>query len=483
MTPIIYIRGYAGSSSAVERAVESPYNGFNDGSSKVRVEADGRPGLHLFESPLIRMLKEHDYEDYFVRVESGRVVLLKTAMQESYSQASIWIFRYYDETSSEVGTSHRKRIEELAADLAKLVDFVREKTGSTMVDLVAHSMGGLVARSLVQRTWTKTAHQKIRRLFTYGTPHGGIHFRNGVGWLEKVRDLAGPNESDTFGPRRMRAFLNLPNARDEALNVLDGSSFPPERCFCVVGTNFRDYEVTSARYAVGPGSDGLVMCEHAYIKGSSRAYIHRAHSGPYGLVNSEEGYQNLQRFLFGDTAVKVSLREIRIDTGAKAMPKEKGVKLAKILIEAKVAIRGVPAILHRHSKELGSALPVSVADLKSGETIFQTFLMRGKRPQADEDWSRFRIDLRLVPVFVKDRRIFSDQSFEGEAIYKEAIQIGVSDTRDDGSREVGWAWGAFNRSADEVTRIPGEAGTHRIPLHLNGGPVTDGCLEFEIKPW
>ena len=37
-----------------------------------------------------------------------------------------------------------------------------------------------MARSLIQRTWAKTAHQKIRRLFTYGTPHGGIHFRAAI---------------------------------------------------------------------------------------------------------------------------------------------------------------------------------------------------------------------------------------------------------------------------------------------------------------
>ena len=27
--------------------------------------------------------------------------------------------------------------------------------------------------------------------------------------------------------------------------------------------------------------------------------MHRSHSGHYGIVNSEEGYQNLTRFLFG----------------------------------------------------------------------------------------------------------------------------------------------------------------------------------------
>lgn len=165
----------------------------------------------------------------------------------------MWIFRYYDETSGEMGAGTRKRIEELAADLAKVVDFVRGKTGAAKVDLVAHSMGGLVARSLIQRTWAGSAEKKVRRLFTYGSPHGGIHFRRGLGWAEAVRDLFGPNESDTFGPKRMRQFLNLPDAADDQLNGLGASGFPAGRCFSLVGTNFRDYEVMASKVSVVSG--------------------------------------------------------------------------------------------------------------------------------------------------------------------------------------------------------------------------------------
>lgn len=70
--------------------------------------------------------------------------------------------------------------------------------------------------------------------------------------------------------------------------------FPLDHIFCVVGTDPADYG-WGPRTVVGPKSDGLVRIEHAYVRGAHRAYIHKSHSGPYGEVNSEEGYQNLRR--------------------------------------------------------------------------------------------------------------------------------------------------------------------------------------------
>ncbi|QTN31204.1 hypothetical protein HZ994_02290 [Akkermansiaceae bacterium] len=482
MNPIIYVRGYAGTGSAVERAVESPYCGFNDGSSKVRVEPDGSPALQLFESPLVRLMKEHGYEDFFVRVIGDRVEVLRGGSRSKVTERSLWVFRYYDEASSEVDSGNRKRIEDLASDLGRVVEFVRDETGAAKADLVAHSMGGLVARSLIQRNWTKTAHQKIGKLFTYGTPHGGIHFRDGLGLLERVRDLVGPNEADSFGPKRMRAFLQLPGVREEDLNTLGGASFPVERCFSLIGTNHKDYELAMSRKAVGPGSDGLVMCKHAYIHGSSRAYVHRAHSGPYGLVNSEEGYQNLQRFLFGDTAVAVRLRGLKIDK-KRLLAGDNRLKLTSLLIEAKVSIRGVPVVMHRHEKELGSGLPVSERDLNRGETIFRTFLMKGMRPADEGDgMSWFRIQFRIVPVIFRDGWLWNDTAFDGEALYEAAIQIGAGDVVD-GRRRVAWSWGSFSRGGSEEAWIEAGKDVHRIPLPPDGGPLLGGELEFEIEPW
>src|SRR5207237_4431633 len=47
---------------------------------------------------------------------------------------------------------------------------------------------------------------------------------------------------------------------------------------------------------------------------TAKAFVYRSHSGYFGIVNSEESYQNLVRFLFGDIRVDIWLdvEEIRL---------------------------------------------------------------------------------------------------------------------------------------------------------------------------
>ncbi len=82
-----------------------------------------------------------------------------------------------------------------------------------------------------------------------------------------------------------------------------------------------------SRTFAGHGSDGLVRIENATLKGMkadgslsapcAKAFAYRAHSGFFGIVNHEEAYQNLIRFLFGDVRV-----DIWVDVEAFRLPKE-----------------------------------------------------------------------------------------------------------------------------------------------------------------
>jgi triacylglycerol esterase/lipase EstA (alpha/beta hydrolase family) len=72
-----------------------------------------------------------------------------------------------------------QRIETSARELQAFVDRVVAATGATEVDLVCHSLGGLVARTYVDLLG---GHARVRRVVTLGTPHRGIRLALG-GWL------------------------------------------------------------------------------------------------------------------------------------------------------------------------------------------------------------------------------------------------------------------------------------------------------------
>ena len=56
--PIIYVRGYAATMNEIEETVAAPYMGFNVGSTKLRLNHEAKPFKFIFESPLIRLMKD-----------------------------------------------------------------------------------------------------------------------------------------------------------------------------------------------------------------------------------------------------------------------------------------------------------------------------------------------------------------------------------------------------------------------------------------
>ena len=107
-------------------------------------------------------------------------------------------------------------------------------------------------------------------------------------------------------------------------------SFPSERVFCMVGQDRMDYGVALglSRTFAGHGSSGLVRIENATLKGMkgdgslsapcAKAFAYQGPTpGVLGIVNSEEAYQNLIRFLFGDVRV-----DIWVDIEAFRLPPE-----------------------------------------------------------------------------------------------------------------------------------------------------------------
>lgn len=72
--------------------------------------------------------------------------------------------------------------------LGRHVEDICARTGHSRVDIVGHSLGGLIARYYVQRLG---GDRRVRTLVTLGTPHGGTAVAPGAGIHPIVRQMRG----------------------------------------------------------------------------------------------------------------------------------------------------------------------------------------------------------------------------------------------------------------------------------------------------
>ncbi len=517
--PIIFVRGFAMTQSEIEEAVADPYMGFNIGSTKTRMAWSGDVRRFFFESPLVRLMTEYQYSDTYY---DGDDLLAKDHSDIAMPYRSIVIYRYYDEASKDFGSGETPPIEQFAKGLNQLILVLRDRIcsnpknevtpGDFRVYLVAHSMGGLICRAFMQNSKLSEpeARQAVDKLFTYATPHNGIDMRvvrNVPGWLSF-------GDINNFNRDRMAGYLGYAEAEKDG-NVSRIVHFPAERVFNLVGTNARDYAVASglSAWAVGDASDGLVRIENATTFGigpdgskvtSPRAFVHRSHSGHYGIVNSEEGYQNLTRFLFGALRIDGIL-----DIDAISLPPEvqreyqDGKKIrASYQFEIAVSVRGCQWQLTRREVRENSAMfreydtlfPKSgdgkrAPDRSQSPHLFSVFLDPSQSVKASGSVS-FAFDLKmLVPDYEVDGILFMKRHYEGGYILRELILVeAIPDKKTDTGWRIKYGYQEMNpgkpgKSADMYAIDQGNGIAFDIPIEQKTRPGMKGTLRIEARPW
>lgn len=487
--PIVYVRGYAMTQDEVEETFNSPYYGFNLGSTQIKLvnrELDKSDlAMLIFESPVVRLIKEEGYVDSFNRLVTNTNVPLDRSLVGADPPVdwhkTLWVFRFYDAESKLLGQHQRGKIDDYAEALAIFLHGVRRACGDPpgfKVNLVAHSMGGLICRSYLQN---RTLFQResiralqppitpvaINKFFTYGTPHRGISFRSGLGWIEDVRDLVGFKGSDSFGDAEMRRYLSLDDTQPLHTYSPARGELPLERIFNVVGTNYQDYVVAVSRKAVGPGSDGLVAIDNAYVLGAARAFIHRAHSGPLGMVNSEEGYQNLTRFLFGDLQVKALLEPITV-VGHPPQVDPQQDRLDYLLVETAFVVRGLSVYIQALRNDHQSAITLDTQPEAPGSSygqtrtepthLFTTYLRTSAKTTQADPYLRGAIDLRIEPHY-SHAGVLRRSRFEGEAVLNDRCHIGVLPGA---APIVRYRWNS--ETADDTQLSPQSDSSYLVPL-------------------
>ncbi|MDR1462760.1 MAG: hypothetical protein LBI68_06455 [Azoarcus sp.] len=514
--PIIYVRGFAATQGAVDEAVADPYMGFNIGSTKARTAWTGEIKRFFFESPLVRLMGDYGYSDVF---EGGEDILDSERNDRPLPYRSVVIYRYYDEASTDFGGGDTPPIESFARGLDRLILRLRDKVCANpkndvaeedfRVYLVAHSMGGLICRAFLQNPelGSPEARGAVDKVFTYATPHNGIDLRvvrNVPGWLS-FGDIS------NFNRERMGKYLALPDAGD--VSVVRG--FPPERVFNLIGTDARDYTELRglSALAAGAGSDGLVRIANAATHGpgpdgrdisSPRAFVHRSHSGHYGIVNSEEGYQNLSRFLFGTLRVDgiLDIDDISLPSEvAEALKAGKTVN-ASYQFEVAVGIRGYQWQVTRRDAREHSAIFRTYGDLFPGEPntqrppdrswsphLFSVFLDPERSVSASGSVS-FAFDLNiLVPDYEVDGALFMKHHYEGGYILRRQI---IVEAFPGGKGPMDWQIkygfqednpGKPGENAEIYPLTDGNGVAFDIDIAQRARPGFTGRLRVEARPW
>lgn len=515
--PIIYVRGYAGNDAEIEDTVADPYMGFNLGSTKLRQTWSGAVRRRYFESPLFRLVKDFGYIDVY---SDGRHM----PGEGEIPSKCVVIYRYYDEqffddltdrpTDMSRIEGERREIEAFADGLSELILKLRNRVCTDdmqarkefRVYLVAHSMGGLVCRCFLQnpKVGTETAKKLVDKVFTYATPHNGIDFKV----FGNVPNFFSRNNVNNFNRARMREYLALPKRAQDVSNLK--GRFDPDRFFCLVGTNSRDYEVAAgwSRRVTGPMSDGLVRIVNATVydqktaksvkRQAPRAFVHRSHSGHFGIVNSEEGYQNLTRFFFGNVRVDgiLELSEITLPPDVEKEKIDGGVIKASYQFETVVRVRGYDWDLHRRTIQEESAIFRTYNQIfplrgkPRSPHLFSVYLSNKARVLENRPSLGFAVDLRVqVPEYEIDGFLWRNRYYNGSYLFRDTITLEATPPRkNEDAESFKVRYGLDSRSPNRVTKtadlktLQGEL-AWEIPLDSKTVPGLKGALKLKASAW
>lgn len=506
--PIIYVRGYAMSQHEQDETTADPFCGFNLGSTVYRATTDrDHPKKFIFESPLLRLTTDHEY----AIVYRNGLDLSDPDWPGPLLRRSVVIYRYYDDASTLLGVGKTPPIDVFAKGLSDLILRVRDfackipENHFTLETfrcyLVAHSMGGLVCRAFLQNPnyGADAARKAVDKIFTYATPHNGIEMAglNVPAWLSL-------DEMNNFNRETMAKYLALDPQRKDPDRVDYVSKELLGKFFCMVGTNRDDYQVAigASRTFAGNGSDGLVRIENATVWGldgaqsipipCATAYCYRSHSGYFGIVNSEEAYQNLTRFLFGDLRI-----DIWVDVDTVMLPPEIAAKDVDGVYQFELLTSplGRRWYLSRRVAEEDSVACRThkqlIADDPPAKSIFLStvFLSMDYRMNKNDPSLTYSLTMGVrVPDYEVERKFWFDRHVEGAYLFRDTLVVSITPPTKPGEDATAtWDWMRDNSgkpSKELILKGRDERGsTATVEFDSSSAPGIRGRLRFEVSLW
>jgi len=437
--PLILIRGFGGLDVADEK--RDTYQRFNVGTVYPQKQGEN----YIYEGLILRFMKSNwQYQDAtnivgyygkpyaykplipdklkrstdqaivakFKRLEelgffSGDKVIIDPAMALHLLETvknpwqTLWVFRYYDLDD--------RQFDVYGKALVRLIDFIQELTAQTegikpKVNIIAHSMGGLIVREALQRTYPQKgqkAEDYINKIVTLGTPHQGISFQILKHWI----NISAEEELEHFNPDFQKEVKN-----EEAF-VNFSKYFPVDRLLTVVGTNYRSYDsaIASGLNRLFPlageygsnynRSDGLVKQTSAQIPGAPRTFVNKCHGGNDSLITSREAFEIATRFFFGNVRARLRFIKGKVTRGKDFFGK------SEFFLGVSIKPRRVDFDLFHQSKEAENCYgPFSAIDPQDKNIDFRESNDTLGFPWADENKLIWEGYLDTTPI-IQDESI------------------------------------------------------------------------------
>jgi hypothetical protein len=315
---------------------------------------------------------------------------------------------------------------------------------------------------------------------------------------------------DNFNRKEMSRYLGLEHlfTKTKRVDWIQEDLFSSERVFCLIGTNRSDYEAAQglSRTFVGNGSDGLVRIDNAWVCGvdangvesvpTAKAFVYRAHSGYFGIVNSEESYQNLFRFLFGDLRVNmwVDIDEIRLPPEVQSKA-DQGQKVdALYQFEVLASPRGKLWYLTRRTAEEDSVACLTHERWtreQKPQTLYLSTVFLDKDARMDKTRNSLAYSMTLgvrVPDYEINRKLWLDQHYEGGYLFRDSVTIEIFPPSDDKEKwKVNYDWQSQNPGKAETPIPTREIDDKKrellIPFDSQKSPGIRGKLRFVAYPW
>jgi triacylglycerol esterase/lipase EstA (alpha/beta hydrolase family) len=440
--PIILVRGFGGLDVGDEKKLA--YYGFNDGT----VYPQKRGENYIYEGMILRFLKSawryqdatnvigfygkpitdvrdipDEMKDFPQEFFVGDKIVVDPAMARALRthpdpNRTLWVFRYYDLDD--------RNFEQYGVALRRLIELVRSlvtlKTGEEQpkVNIIAHSMGGLIVRETLQVAYRRgEASEAVNKVVTLGTPHQGISFQR-LGNLKWLPMLEAKSEIARFDPEEQAKTSNPAGFKNLA------KAFPLDRFLTVIGTNYRTFGVGPATFLnrlfsvdgeFGLNynrSDGLVKIASAGIPGAPRAFVHKCHGGADSLITSREAFEIATRFFHGDIHAGLRLVDAEITRGGDFLGK------SEFFIGVSLKPRGVDFDLFHQSREAENCYgPFTSHRLDDAEVAFDWLGPDRTRRLLYEGW----LDSGSAPADADDL-VMRVETYVGE---RDLFGIGFSD--------------------------------------------------------